>query len=269
MEKEWITKEDVRSGIVQLLKNGKRLPFYRKIDDIRYNSEGSHEEIERACKAEALKQVAELTEQWYDIIVPAEEYRKQTKVMTKERWQLAIKETLKCEDYYRTLDFSLVAQGIDNADEIIKEKAIEEARERQGAWKKKFEDSFTDETRYMNIVLGKWTSARMKARCSFNVFPYYCGDVLPQVELDANRKMLMAEGRKLFPEASDEVLRRNLMLIGVNHVNKEHCEKYCDCKNCYMDGFPLTLNFDGERFYISNSEEPCSEYRKRLTSGKA
>lgn len=228
MEKEWITKEDVRAGIVQLMKAGKKLPFYRKIEDIRYNSEERPEEVARLCKEEALKQLAELTEQWYSIVVPDEEYRKTSKVMTKERWQLAIKETLKVEDYYRTLDFSLVAQGIDNADEILKEKAIEEARERQGEWRRSFADAFTDEDKYRNVILGKWTALRIKYCGGIFHYPYYCADVLPEAELDANRKLLLAEGRKMFPGIDEEVLKRNLILVGMQHVNREHCQKHCN-----------------------------------------
>lgn len=269
MEKEWITKEDVRAGIVQLMKAGKKLPFYRKIEDIRYNSEERPEEVARLCKEEALKQLAELTEQWYSIVVPDEEYRKTSKVMTKERWQLAIKETLKVEDYYRTLDFSLVAQGIDNADEILKEKAIEEARERQGEWRRSFADAFTDEDKYRNVILGKWTALRIKYCGGIFHYPYYCADVLPEAELDANRKLLLAEGRKMFPGIDEEVLKRNLILVGMQHVNREHCQKHCNGKNCYMKGYPLVLNFDGERFFVEHTDEPCQKRLRQIVQANA
>lgn len=263
---DWITKQDILEGIKVLMQNGKKLPYGSKLKEIAesFPQGTSIEIIREACIKEQRKQVNQIASAWFEVIVPEEKYRKSMPVMDKERWELAIKQTLLVKDYHKVLDISIVAQGIDLADAIISkanEAAAYEAQKKANAEWRSFGDVFEEEDKYRNTILAHWTAIRLKKGILEFDFPSIDDAQKPNDLLMANRKMLMNEAKNMFPNISDDILRKNLMLFGMQHVNTRHCEKKCSgWDNCYMNGHRLGLRYDNGRFYVSNSAEICPKF---------
>lgn len=263
---EWITKQDVIDGIKVLMQNGKKLPYADRLKEIAagYPEGTDIAVIKQACIKEQRRQVNELADQWFDVLVPEEKYRKTTAVMDKERWQLAIKQSLLVKDYQKILDISVVAQGIDAADKIIKkanEAIAYEAQQKANAEWRSFGDIFEEEEKYRNSILAHWTAIRLKKGILKFDFPSLKDSKLPQDILIKNYNMLMMEAKKMFPDIPDNIFAENIMLIGMQHVNKQYCQHICTgCETCYMNGRKLGLEFQDGRFVVVNDLNLCQKF---------
>lgn len=265
---EWITRNDIISGIAILMRAGKTLPNASRIAQIKLELPvgTSDKVIAEKCREEQLRQVSELADDWLDVFVPKPEYRtSEDKVLSKERWELAIKETLKLKDYKKVLDMSLVAEGLEKADVILDNVHAEQIRKKQEelnrAWRASSE--MTDEQRYRSFLASKWTMARMKK----NAYPIdiiRIDDAIPDLERRANYGILMRYAKSLFPNMSDDILTRNRLLFQMQYANETYCSKHCKNTNkCYMDYHRLKLAFDGEKFYFTADIDVCPKISRK------
>lgn len=264
MSREWISKQDVLDGIKILMSNGKKLPYAERIKEIADSfPEGTDAAtIRKACIEEQRRQVQQLAEVWLDILVPKPELRAGVPVMDRERWLLAVKQSLRIKDYHKVLDMSIVGQGIDEADGIIKkarEAAAYEAQQKANAEWRSFGDKFEEDDHYRNRILAHWTSARLRKGIYNFDFPSVVGDKPPDV-LQANKKMLIREAKLMFPGIKEDDVVKNLMLIGMQHVNEQHCNNCTGWEKCYMNGHKLGLDFAKGRFFVTSAARVCQKY---------
>ena len=277
-DKKWIGKQDIIAGIVRLMKNGKKLPNADLIAAVRmqFPSGTPEDVIRQAERKEMERQIIQLADEWFEIVVIPERYRtKDEPVMNRERWDLGIKEALKIKDYRKVLDVSIVCDGISNADLIIKrarEAAVREAQEKANAEWRTFGDTMQDDDQYRNSILAHWTAVRIKKGCwAFN-YPSYLSEKLSEGQREANRAMLINEGQRAFPNVPQPVLLKNLILIGMQHVNICYCQKECPgFRACYMKGHQLGLTYDAaaEKFFVTSSPEICPKYLETQAIARA
>lgn len=270
-----ITKQDVISGIIKLIQNGKKLPHAELIENIK-NSGLEGVRLNNAIKAETERQISKLADVWFDVLVLPEKLRtKQDKEMDKERWELAINETLKVKDYYKVLDMSILAEGIERADEIIAKARAEvakEAQDRANAEWRTISEEMTEDQKYRSALLAHWTAVRLKAGVLAFSHPSYLSKNLSEWQRNANRRMLISFGERYFPEVPKEIREENLMLFVMQYVNYQHCEHVCKgYQDCYMQAHRLGLGYNptSKKFYVTNNSATCPKFVAAKARAKA
>lgn len=266
---KWIEVKDIVNGISTLLISGKTLPNASAIERIKLNSPNGilDEATVKQIRTEQLRQVMELANQWYDILVPKEEYRSSMKdELTLEVWELAIKETLKLKDFKKVLDVSLVCEGIDKANEILRNVKAEKNRKLQEELNKQWrvKADITDEQRYRSSILSKWTIARMRKGAT----PFVFIDCWNEADITKRENIakIMSYARKMFPNLSDDVLRKNLIMFVMQKSNEHYCKEQCNNMNmhrCYMGHHQLKLGYDGKKFFILTDVNICPKINKK------
>lgn len=271
----WITKKDVRDGILRLMKNGKKLPNADLIAALKAKKL-PEAEMQKAVREEGQRQIKELVDEWYDVLVPSEHLRTKADLeMNKERWDLAIKETLKVRDYYKVLDMSILAEGIEIADAIIaraRAEVAKEAQDRTNAEWRKLSEEVTEDQKYRSAILAHWTAVRLKAGLMSFGYPSFMSNDVPEWQRNANRRMLVSYGERNFPECPNDIREENLILFGMQHVNNQHCDHKCTgYQDCYMQAHRLGLGYNptSKKFYVTNNSATCPKFVAAKARAKA
>ncbi|MCL1604863.1 hypothetical protein M3079_02540 [Phascolarctobacterium sp. ET69] len=163
------------------------------------------EEKTAALKAEVLR----LAETWYDLY----------KVVAPEVFHRACKKVVTMTGFWP--NEKEMADAIDWAEEQVRRETVEEQRQREEQARADFSAAFTQSQRQRNKAIIAEILAKMTRGEKLN----------PQFDED-----VLAFGRQVFPDASEEWLRFNYVDIANYKREKEFCAKKCqgrrNCPTC-------------------------------------
>lgn len=163
------------------------------------------EEKTAALKAEVLR----LAETWYDLY----------KVVAPEVFHRACKKVVTMTGFWP--NEKEMADAIDWAEEQVRRETVEEQRQREEQERADFSAAFTQSQRQRNKAIIAEILAKMTRGEKLN----------PQFDED-----VLAFGRQVFPDASEECLRFNYVDIANYKREKEFCKNKCqgrrNCPTC-------------------------------------